>query len=414
MTDQLSAAQARRIALAAQGFGRARPAKVTRRHLHTVMDTLGVLQIDSVNTFSRSHYMPAFSRLGTYDTALLDDLVFASGSPYTEYWAHEATFIPREDWRLWQFRMDSMRAAYLDPWLEAHPETVDYVVRELAGRGPLRPADIEHESNTTKRGPWWDWSVVKRTLEHLFLAGVVAIDSRQSFQRTYALAEHVIAPEVLATSMPKADAVRELVRRAMTAYGVATAKDVADYYRIRDRAAVATALAELTDEGHISPVTVNGWEHRGKPLDAWRAVDARTPRKIEATALLTPFDPVVWFRDRASRMFGFDYRIEIYTPADKRVFGYYSLPVLVDDNLVGRIDLKADRGSGTLLVQSAWWEDANSQQQHAERVAGELRAAATWQGLERVSVGTWGNASDDIAAALGPRESVPRHTRKAE
>ncbi|MCR2827170.1 DNA glycosylase AlkZ-like family protein, partial [Microbacterium sp. zg.Y909] len=190
-------------------------------------------------------------------------------------------------------------------------------------------------------------------------------------------------------------------------YGVATAADLADYWRIADRASVLRAVGDLVDDGTLRPVTVEGWESAGRPANAWLHRDAALPRRVDATALLTPFDPLVWFRDRAERLFGFDYRIEIYTPAHKRRFGYYSLPVLVGDDVVGRVDLKADRPRCTLLVQSAWWEHGRPPEA-ADRLAGELREAARWQGLEHISVGRWGDAADDLAAALG---GAARHDR---
>lgn len=400
------------MALSAQGFQRARPSTVTRRHVHATMQRLGILQIDSVNVFARSHYMPLFARLGAYDPAILDKLVFTERGPYTEFWAHEATFIPAADWPLWQFRMQRLREKYLQPWEQQHPDTVRWVRDELRARGPLRPGDIEEDAHRAARGPWWDWSAVKQTLECLFLAGEVAIAGRSGFQRRYALAEDVLGADAAAPPVPRDDAIRELTSRAMRAYGIATAADVADYYRIRDRGAVTQALRDLTDAGELSEVTVAGWTNRGGALPVWRHNAQSTPRAIDACAILSPFDPVVWFRDRAARLFGFDYRLEIYTPAPKRKYGYYSLPVLMDDQLIGRVDLKADRAASRLLVQSAWWEH-EAHAVHAERLAAELRTAAAWQGLEHVSVGTWGDATDDIARALGPRGQVPRHTKTA-
>jgi uncharacterized protein YcaQ len=213
------------------------------------------------------------------------------------------------------------------------------------------------------------------------------------------MAGDVIPADVLAAPVPREDAVRELVRRAAASYGVATASDLADYWRISNRPAVLAAVQDLTDSGELHPVTVEGWTIGGRPAKAWLHRDARLPRRVDATALLTPFDPVVWFRDRAQRLFDFEYRIEIYTPAARRRFGYYSLPVLVGDDIVGRIDLKADRASSRLLVQSAWWEHGRPADASV-RVAEELRAAARWQSLETISISRWGDAVEDLAAAL--------------
>lgn len=397
------------MALAAQGFSKARPGAVGTRHLTTTAARMGVTQIDSVNVFARSHYMPFFARLGEYDPAAFDRLAFGARGPYVEYWAHCAALIPIDDWPLWRFRMREYRAKYgaAGTWLAEHADTEAWVRSELAARGPLRPAEIEQDVARSARGPWWDWNDVKRTLELLWLTGDVAIAGRRGFERRYALAEHVIAADELNRDVSRSDAVRELVRRAALAYGVSTTADLDDYYRFRNKKEVAVAIGELVDLGELSPVVVRGWQRGSTPLPAWVHKDARLPRRIGAAAILSPFDPVVWFRGRAERLFDFDYRIEIYTPAHKRVFGYYSLPVLVGDAVVGRLDLKADRASSTLLVQSAWWQP-DAPADAAERVAAELVAAARWQGLESISVSNWGTASDDLAGAL---PGCRRHAR---
>lgn len=411
----LTGAQARRLALAAQGFGRVRPEVAGTRQLNLAMARMGVLQIDSVNVFARSHYLPLFSRLGAYDTGALDRLLFARRPAYVESWAHVAAFIPAADWGLLAFRHRDLRAKYgsdSDGWMSANRHVVDWVRAELAARGPLRPAEIEHDAKEARRGPWWDWNVVKEALERLFMFGEVAIAGRRGFERRYGLAADVI-PDAGLIEVPREDAVRELVRRAARASGVASASDIADYWRIRDRRAVLSALDDLVDAGEVERVHVEGWTTGGRPLPAWRHRDTALPRRIDATAILTPFDPVVWFRDRAERLFDLDYRIEIYTPAARRRFGYYSLPVLIDDAIVGRVDLKADRAAGALLVQSAWWEPSSPHRARpadaASRLAAELRTAAAWQGLETISVGRWGDAADEVAAALGA--STRRHER---
>ena len=402
MKQSLSGGEARRIALTAQGFGRPRPEAAGTRQLNTAMARMATLQIDSVNVFARSHYMPLFSRLGPYDTAALDRLLFSRRAPYVEYWAHVASFMPVADWALFRFRMEDMRAKYgveEDSWFQTHREIVDWVRSELADRGPLRPAEIEHDAKKGARGPWWDWDVVKNALEYLWLFGEVAIAGRRGFERRYGLAEHVLPAGVLAAPVARPDAIRELVGRAARAHGVATASDLADYWRIKDRRAVMAAIGELQDAAVLQPVTVRGWESAGRPAKAWVHRDAMLPRRVDAAAILTPFDPVVWFRDRAERMFGFEYRIEIYTPAPQRRYGYYSLPVLIGDDIVGRVDLKADRAASTLLVQSAWWEHGRPADA-AARLADELRRAAQWQGLEAISVSRWGDATDDLAGVL--------------
>jgi uncharacterized protein YcaQ len=414
MRDSLTAAEARRIALAAQGFGRGRPDAPGTRQLNVALARMRVLQIDSVNVFARSHYLPLFSRLGAYDTPALDRLLFTARPAYVESWAHVAAFIPAADWGLFSFRHRDLRRKYGtdDGWEDAHRDVIDWVRSELAARGPLRSAEIEHDAKRARRGPWWDWDIVKLTLERLFMFGEVAIAGRRGFERRYALAEHVI-PDAARAEVPRDDAIRELVHHAVRAHGVATASDIADYWRLKDRAAVLSAVRDLVDQGELHPVRVEGWTSAGRPLPAWRHRAAPAPRRVETTAILTPFDPVVWFRDRAERLFDLDYRIEIYTPPAKRRFGYYSLPVLMDDGIVGRVDLKADRASATLRVQSAWWEPPSARRHRpadaAERLAAELRSAAAWQRLDSVSVGRWGDAADEVAAALGP--GTPRHER---
>ncbi|MGO1955110.1 winged helix-turn-helix domain-containing protein [Microbacterium sp.] len=411
-TQTLSAAQARRVALGAQGFSGARPASVGVRRLHAGLERMGALQIDSVNVFSRTHYMPHFSRFGPYDRDRLDRLVLSSGGRYVEYRAHEAAFVPVEDWPVWQFRMEHFRRRFASPgeWAHAHAAVLDRLRDELAARGPLRPAEIDPDSERGRRGPWWDWDDVKRGLEVMWLTGEVAIAGRRGFERRYALAEHVVPPEHLHREVSPPDAIRELTRRAAQAYGVATTADLADYYRLRARE-VAPAVDDLVASGELTPVRVPEWERSGRAQPAWLHRDAVVPRRIERTALLTPFDPVVWFRSRALRTFGLDYRIEIYVPAAQRRYGYYSLPVLVDDRIAARIDLKADRSGSRLLVQSAWWEPS-AQAEDAARIADELRLAADWQGLETVSVSTWGDATDELAAVLGgaDRHDHPRAT----
>ena len=401
VVEQLSPALARRVALAAQGFGRPRPAVVGTRQLNALIDRINLLQIDSVNVFERSHYLPAFARLGAYDRALLDTLTFDARGPHTEYWAHEAAFVRKEDWSLFGWRMEDLRQRYGAPggWFDSNRETVEWLRRELATNGPLAASEIEHDANT-RTGPWWGWSGVKRALESLFLFGEVAVAGRTRFQRRYGLAADVLPAPVLQSGLDREDAVRELIRRSAIAHGIGTAKDLADYYRIKGAPALA-AIRDLEDAGELIPVRVAGWEGSGKPLSAWMHRDARKPRRIEAAALLSPFDPVVWYRERALRMFGFHYRIEIYTPAPKRVYGYYSLPILLDDAIVGRIDLKSDRQAGVLRVQSAWTEP-DAPPATVERLLPLLAETATWQGLGEVAVtpGARGDLVAPLAAAL--------------
>jgi uncharacterized protein YcaQ len=390
----VSPAQARRIALAAQGFGRPRPDAVGTRQLNLALQRLQVLQLDSVNVFERSHYLPLYARLGAYDKSLLDRLTFRRGAPYLEYWAHEAALIPVEDWPLFRFRMQFWRDwmnEKMPDWFAAHDATLARLRAELAANGPMPASAFERETERA-RGPWWDWDEVKRGLERLFRVGELVSAGRQGFERVYALPEQVLPPEVLARDVPEEQATYELLRRSAIAHGIGTLGDFADYFRIKPTRARA-ALERLVDEGELRPVTVPGW---GKP--AYLHSGARIPRRIEAAALLSPFDPVVWERDRALRVFGFHYRIEIYTPAAKRVYGYYTLPLLIDDQLVGRIDLKNDRQARVLRVQSAWREDGHAVD--LDRVVPLLREIAAWQGCESIEVADRGDLSRELAAAV--------------
>jgi uncharacterized protein YcaQ len=401
MVDTLSAAQARRIALAAQGFGRATNAAVGIRQLRSTLSRLSVLQLDSVNVFERSHYLPIFARLGAYDKGDLDRLTFGAKGDYTEYWAHEAAVIPIEHWPLFRWRMQYYRDYYAEnesAWMHTNDRHIAWVRAELEAKGPLAASQIEDDSRKGKSG-WWDWSDTKRALEYMFRVGDVVSAGRMRFERTYALAEQRIPRAVLDREVPKADAVRELLAMSARAHGIGTLRDLADYYRIKQGPALA-AVGELVDTGELLPVNVSGWKGQ-----AWLHRDARIPRRIESAALLSPFDPVVWERARAERMFGFHYRIEIYTPEPKRVFGYYSLPVLVDDQLVGRIDLKSDRQARVLRVQSAWREP------HAppgveERIVPLLEATRAWQGMDSVEFAGRGDFSSNLSSAWSRATTV--------
>ena len=389
MVDSISAAQARRVALAAQGFGRPRGAVGTRQ-LNLALERLAVLQLDSVNVFERSHYLPLYARLGPYDKALLDRLTFRPKSGYTEYWAHQAAIIPMEHRPLWHWAMEKWRGdKHFLPWATENPQMLEFLRAELREKGPLTAGQVEHDANQRK-GPWRGWSDVKTGLETLFFWGEVVVAGRTRFERRYDLAERHVSPEILGREVPKDDAVRELVRLGSRALGVGTVGDIADYYRLL-QAPTKAAIRDLVDSGELLPVTVRGWD-----APAYLHRDARIPRRVEATALLSPFDPIVWERDRALRMFGFHYRIEIYTPAPKRVFGYYTLPLLIDESLVGRIDLKSDRQSGVLRVQSAWREPGASVD--LDRVCALLRETASWQGLGAVEFADRGDVIGDLAA----------------
>jgi uncharacterized protein YcaQ len=398
--DSVSPASARRIALAAQGFGATQEGVVGTRQLNLLMQRLGLLQIDSVNVFERSHYLPVFARLGTYDKSLLDKLTFARRGPYTEYLAHVATFLPTADYPLFGFRRTRLREKFrTDAWVASNRPMLDWLLSELADKGPMPASRFEHEENVRK-GPWWGWGDVKQGLEFLFTWGEVVSAGRSNFERTYALPEQIIPTALLATHIQKDDAVRELVRRSSRALGIGTLNDIADYYRLFN-AETKAAILELVDAGELRRVTVPGWTS-----PAYLHTEARIPRRIETAALLSPFDPVVWERKRALEMFGFHYRIEIYTPAPKRVFGYYTLPVLIDEALAGRIDLKSDRQNGVLRVQSAWHEEG-APSGMAERLVPLLRETAAWQGLGEIEVMDRGDAARELAGALGVTVTEP-------
>jgi uncharacterized protein YcaQ len=380
------------------------------RQLNDALHRLGVLQLDSVNVFERTHYLPLFARLGAYDKADLDRLTFSTPSPtkaprYTEYWAHVAALIPAETWPLWRWKMREYHHKWTsDPshWVSVNHEMLDWLRAELAEKGPQQASKIEHETGGKRRGGWWEWSEVKTGLEFLFFMGEVVSAGRTRFERTYALAEQVLPRELLDVEVDRHEAMRRLLVTATAAQGVGTVRDLADYFRLPQTSA-ATVLAELADEGAIVPVTVKGWDRGGRPLKAYLHPRARIPRRIEAAALLSPFDPVVWERERALRMFGFHYRIEIYTPAPKRIYGYYTLPVLMDDRIVARIDLKSDRQNRVLRVQSAWHEPGEAPG-YEQRLVPLLLQTAAWQGLDCVEVVDRGDLAPTLAAELGRQQ----------
>ncbi|SFK49403.1 winged helix-turn-helix domain-containing protein [Geodermatophilus ruber] len=399
VVDRLPAALARRIALAAQGFADSRPSGgVDRRHLRRMAARLGVLQIDSVNVLSRAHYLPAFSRLGPYRRAVLDELADGRGELF-EYWAHEASFLP-----VWlhphlRWRMAAAEEHAWGSMVRIQRERPGYVA-EILDRvregGPLRASDLA-EPRPDRPGAMWNWHAGKTALEWLFYTGVLTTRGRTAgFERVYDLAERVLPPAVLSAPTPDpADAVRELVRTAARALGVATERDLRDYFRLGPAVARA-AIAELAGAGELLPVEVAGW---GAP--AWLHPEARRPRWIRARALLSPFDSLVWERPRVERIFGFRYRLEIYTPASKRVHGYYVLPLLLGDRLVARVDLKADRPAGVLRVQSAFAEDGVHRAEVAAALAEELALMAGWLELDAVAVADRGDLAADLGAALG-------------
>ena len=396
-TTTLSLAEARRIALAAQGFADPRPTgRVDRRHLRRVMDRMGVIQIDSVNVLVRSQELPLFARLGPHPRSLIPDAT-AAGELF-EYWVHEASHVPTQHHHLHRFQMatDHKWSRYF-ALHHRRPGYTDEVLRRIESDGPVVAGDLSER--TGPKGAWWDWDDAKVALEHLFWRGVVTATRRTSdFARVYDLTERVLPAEVLATPTPsERDARKQLLVLAARHHGVGTAEDFADYHRQKPSVA-RPLLAELVEEGRLRSASVEGW---ARP--AFLHPEARLPRTVDACALLSPFDPVCWNRDRAERLFGFRYRIEIYTPAAKRQFGYYVLPVLCGDSLVGRLDMKADRSAGALLVQGAYVEsavDGRTIDVIAERIAVELAGMAEWLGLDRVEVAERGDLAWTLERAV--------------
>src|SRR6185437_14918408 len=387
---ELSHAAARRIALAAQGFGAPRPAgRITARQIRKVVNTMGLLQLDSVNVLIRSHYLPVYARLGSHPRDVLDRLTAHTAGPvqreYIEYWAHEAALVPLDTHPLLRWRM--ARAAE-DAWGNVQriardkPTLLDDVRQAVLRDGPLRSSELGIERAPRKPGQMWNWHDGKIALEYLFWAGEIGATRRVNFERHYDLIERILPPDVLATPTPSVpDAHRELIRIAARAYGVATEPDLRDYFRLPHKSSIER-VAELVEAGELLPVTVRGWK---APAYLWP--EARRPRRMAARALLSPFDPVVWFRHRALRLFDFHYRISIYTPAAQRVHGYYVLPFLLGDSLVGRVDLKADRKAGVLRVQSAWAEPGVDQPLVAGELAEQLAELAGWLELGDIEIG---------------------------
>ncbi len=401
--ETLSAAQARRIALAAQGFAEPRPAgRVDARHLRRVLDRVGLLQIDSVNVLIRSHYLPLFARLGPYPRELLDRLAWGGARrELFEYWGHEASLIPL---RLHPHLRWRMAQAATSAWSgivrvsRDNPGLVDKVRALVAEQGPIGAGAIEVDRRN-RPGTMWNWHDGKVALEWLFYCGEVSAAARPNFERRYDLTERVIPARVLATPTPPVEeAQRELLRVAARGLGVATEPDLRDYFRLRP-ADSRTRLAELVEAGELVPVAVQGWR---QPAYLWPG--SRLPRRVNARALLSPFDSLVWERQRTERLFGFRYRIEIYTPAAQRVYGYYVLPFLLGERIVARVDLKSDRKNGLLLVQAAHAEQAvpvREVAEVAEQLAAELWSLAGWLGLGRVQVASRGGLSGALGAAVG-------------
>jgi uncharacterized protein len=400
--NALSAAEARRVALAAQGFARPRPAAAKApdaRAIRTrVLAHTGLIQIDSVNVLERAHYLPAFSRIGPYDKDKLDRLSQNSPRRLFEYWAHEASLVPVElhphlRWRMG--RVEEEGWGSMKRIAARRPDLLKALQDELADRGPLSARDLAHHDEASgPKGPWWDWSDVKAGLEYLFFTGAITSARRRRFERLYDIPERVIPQHILSTpTPPQEDAQRELVRTAARAMGVATEPDLRDYFRLTADDG-KLRVAELVEAGDLLPIEVEGWQ-----TPAYLDPEASIPRKIQARALIGPFDSLIWHRPRVERVFGFRYRIEIYTPREKRVHGYYVLPFLLGDRLAARVDLKSDRAGETLLVQAAHAEP-DAPPETAAALAAELQEMASWLGLHNgLRISRRGDLAAELEAA---------------
>ncbi len=383
MIETVSLPLARRIALAAQGFGEPRPeAPITRRHLGKVLSRTGLLQINSVSAVVRAHYMPLYSRLGPYPMALLDEAMAGRKRLLFEYWAHEASLLPLDLWPLMQWRMRRAREnseiySGLAKWAREKPAFIEEIYEEVRARGPIAASEIEGHKGA---GGWWGWSDAKAAFEWLFWAGRITTHSRRGFERFYDLPERCLPPAALAAPIPSdEEAHRQLLRISARALGVGTAQCLRDYFRLSPQD-IKGRLDELVEDGEVLPVRIESWHRPG-----YLHRDARLPRRIKARALLAPFDPLVFERTRTERLFDFHYRIEIYTPAEKRQFGYYVLPFLLNERIVARVDLKADRPAGILRVHAAYSEPG-APPETAEALMDELRLMQAWLGLGRMEI----------------------------
>ena len=400
MTD-ISNAEARRISLAAQGLLDRRPeTRPGPDELHATLRQMGLVQLDTINTVARSHYIPFFSRLGPYSVTDLDSVTWGSGKAF-EYWGHVASIMPSEQFPLFRYRMEAMRQRWTGERLTGQkPGYIESVLAQVKARGPLRSADLDDPGEKTSVG-MWARGHGKEALEHLFAWGEVTASHRINFSRYYDLPERVLAPGLLNGAPTKAEAQRELLLIAAGRLGVATASDLADFHRLNlDRPPEARLrIRELVDAGLLQKVSVEGWREAGFVPSGLRVPEARPA----SHALLTPFDPIVWKRDRALRIFGFDYRIEIYVPEKKRKYGYYVLPFLLDGRLAARVDLKVDRAAKRLLARAAYLEPGEDEAEVAAALASELRLMAGWLGLPRVVVGRRGDMSDALRKELNTK-----------
>lgn len=380
---KVTAAEARRIALAAQGFDRARPSKPTDiRHFRRAMAAIAVLQLDFVNVLIPAHFLMIWSRLGAYDRKQFEHFLYGSGE-HTEQWAHEASIVASSDWPLLAHRRGDFQQWKASPIgkMSDRQAYLDGVLDTVRSKGATTSNDLPAVEGPKRKPGDWHRSIPRWALEYHFGKGNLAVRRRQkNFQRVYDLPDRIIAECHRHESVERTDAERELLRKASLSLGIATVRDLADYYRMTVRDATPR-VQELVEEGVLTEVSVDGW-----PENAFLAAGTRSPHKISGASLLSPFDPVVWFRPRAERLFEFKYRIEIYVPAAKRKWGYYVLPFRQGDQLTARVDLKADRNASVLQVQNAHLESIADPRSTADALRHELRGMADWLGLEHVAI----------------------------
>jgi uncharacterized protein YcaQ len=392
MPLELSASQARVLSLRQVGVDSDRDDSVM-----AVVDRLGLLQVDSVNVFERAHYMPLFSRLGKFDKSELESAMGGFHPQLIEYWAHEASIVRIENWPLYRWRMNAYRDNYSTKWgMEAgNKKLVEQITSQLRANGPMTTGQFETEANVRK-GSWWGWSDLKEALEYMFLVGDLVSGGRDAFKRLYALPEQVLPQHILDHMPSDADAKKKLFLQAATATGVGTYTDIADWHRMSPTTN-KKIFGELVETGELLEVQVDGWAQPGyiNASTSLEGLDAKAPGA--RTTILSPFDPVCWKRDRIERMFGFEYRIEIYTPEPKRQFGYYTLPILHNRDLVGRIDLKSDRHGRQLLAQASWHEAKLNDRgvaSLAKALNKHLKEVQSWQGLNETVVIPKGNLAE--------------------
>jgi uncharacterized protein YcaQ len=403
----LSSVDARRLALSSLGFGGKKLRRAGTAHVRATAGRLGAIQIDSVNVLARAHYLPTFSRYGPYPMSVLDELAHERRELF-EYWGHAACFMPIELYPLMRWRMDNQREAWSR--LSGKRKTfMDAVYREVAERGPIAAGGLSNGGKS--KGPWWGWSDGKEALELLFRQGRLAIAGRRNFERLYDIPERVFPKTLLAApDVPASEAKKALLVRAARAMGIGTARDIAQYFHIdawwdrltvngrRAPASIDRLVEELVEDGRLQRVRVEGWKH-----PAFVVAGALIPKSIHAASIVSPFDPLLWERKWTKAVFGFEYQIEIYVPATKRVYGYYILPFVLGDRFAARVDLKADRRASTLVVHAAYVESGLNPRDVSTALATELRSMAGWLSLESIQVGPRGTLAKALKRALGSR-----------